>query len=169
LWSNSPRCSVQKTSHWNAVHGPLIVTRASIHGFLVFDWWHRRDEALKYLSNWQHAGKNSLQGGCARRNRARARSISSTVARQKLRNAAGKDQVTAPESRFRFGQCLTQHDSRRRPLVEKDVNSQRVAYSWSRGRGVPFLRSIAALDSVLDLRRFAGGARSPWHFPVTRS
>ncbi len=25
--------------------GHLIVTRASIHGFLVFDWWHRRDEA----------------------------------------------------------------------------------------------------------------------------
>jgi hypothetical protein len=25
--------------------GHLIVTRASIHGFLAFDWWHRRDEA----------------------------------------------------------------------------------------------------------------------------
>jgi NADPH-dependent curcumin reductase CurA len=37
--------------------GQLIVTRASIHGFLVFDWWHRRDEALKHLSDWQHAGK----------------------------------------------------------------------------------------------------------------
>jgi NADPH-dependent curcumin reductase CurA len=37
--------------------GHLIVTRASIHGFLVFDWWHRRDEALQRLSNWQRAGK----------------------------------------------------------------------------------------------------------------
>jgi NADPH-dependent curcumin reductase CurA len=37
--------------------GHLIVTRASVHGFLVFDWWHRRDEALRRLSDWQHAGK----------------------------------------------------------------------------------------------------------------
>jgi NADPH-dependent curcumin reductase CurA len=37
--------------------GHLIVTRASVHGFLVFDWWHRRDEALKRLANWQQAGK----------------------------------------------------------------------------------------------------------------
>jgi NADPH-dependent curcumin reductase CurA len=37
--------------------GHLIVTRASIHGFLVFDWWHRRDEALQRLSNWQRAGQ----------------------------------------------------------------------------------------------------------------
>jgi len=37
--------------------GHLIVTRASIHGFLVFDWWHRRDEALRHLAAWQKAGK----------------------------------------------------------------------------------------------------------------
>jgi NADPH-dependent curcumin reductase CurA len=37
--------------------GHLIVTRASIHGFLVFDWWHRRGEALKRLASWQRAGK----------------------------------------------------------------------------------------------------------------
>src|SRR6202007_1674454 len=37
--------------------GHLIVTRASIHGFLVFDWWHRREEALRRLVGWQHAGK----------------------------------------------------------------------------------------------------------------
>jgi hypothetical protein len=37
--------------------GQLIVTRASIHGFLAFDWWHRRDEALQRLSDWQRAGK----------------------------------------------------------------------------------------------------------------
>ena len=37
--------------------GQLIVTRASIHGFLVFDWWHRRDEALQRLSEWQREGK----------------------------------------------------------------------------------------------------------------
>jgi NADPH-dependent curcumin reductase CurA len=30
--------------------GHLIVTRASIHGFLVFDWRHRRDEALARLA-----------------------------------------------------------------------------------------------------------------------
>jgi NADPH-dependent curcumin reductase CurA len=37
--------------------GHLIVTRASVHGFLVFDWWHRRDEALRRLSAWQRAGQ----------------------------------------------------------------------------------------------------------------
>jgi NADPH-dependent curcumin reductase CurA len=37
--------------------GHLIVTRASIHGFLVFDWWHRRDEALRRLAGWQREGK----------------------------------------------------------------------------------------------------------------
>jgi NADPH-dependent curcumin reductase CurA len=37
--------------------GQLIMSRASIHGFLVFDWWHRRDEALRRLAEWQAAGK----------------------------------------------------------------------------------------------------------------
>src|SRR5690242_8783366 len=32
--------------------GQLIVSRASVHGFLVFDWWHRRDEALRRLAAW---------------------------------------------------------------------------------------------------------------------
>ncbi len=33
------------------------VSRASIHGFLVFDWWHRRDEALRRLAEWHGAGQ----------------------------------------------------------------------------------------------------------------
>jgi NADPH-dependent curcumin reductase CurA len=37
--------------------GQLIVTRASVHGFLVFDWWHRRDEALRRLATWHREGK----------------------------------------------------------------------------------------------------------------
>jgi NADPH-dependent curcumin reductase CurA len=37
--------------------GHLIVTRASVHGFLVFDWWHRRDEALRRLAAWHREGK----------------------------------------------------------------------------------------------------------------
>lgn len=37
--------------------GQLIVTRASVHGFLVFDWWHRRNEALKRLATWHQAGQ----------------------------------------------------------------------------------------------------------------
>jgi NADPH-dependent curcumin reductase CurA len=37
--------------------GHLIVSRASIHGFLVFDWWHRRDEALRRLAYWRREGK----------------------------------------------------------------------------------------------------------------
>jgi NADPH-dependent curcumin reductase CurA len=46
--------------------GNLIVTRASMHGFLVFDWWHRRDEALKRLASWQRAGKNRFRGRAER-------------------------------------------------------------------------------------------------------
>jgi NADPH-dependent curcumin reductase CurA len=41
--------------------GHLIVTRASVHGFLVFDWWHRRDETLKRLSAWRQEGKIRYQ------------------------------------------------------------------------------------------------------------
>jgi NADPH-dependent curcumin reductase CurA len=37
--------------------GQLIVTRASIYGFLAFDWWPRRDEALKRLAAWQREKK----------------------------------------------------------------------------------------------------------------
>jgi NADPH-dependent curcumin reductase CurA len=37
--------------------GHLIVNRASIHGLLVMDWWHRRDEALKRLSAWGRTGQ----------------------------------------------------------------------------------------------------------------
>jgi NADPH-dependent curcumin reductase CurA len=37
--------------------GQLIVSRASIHGFLIFDWWHRRDEALSRLAAWHREGK----------------------------------------------------------------------------------------------------------------
>jgi NADPH-dependent curcumin reductase CurA len=37
--------------------GQLIVSRASILGFLVFDWWHRRDEAFRRLTEWKLAGK----------------------------------------------------------------------------------------------------------------
>ncbi len=37
--------------------GQLIVSRASVQGFLVIDWWHRRDEALERLAEWQLAGK----------------------------------------------------------------------------------------------------------------
>jgi NADPH-dependent curcumin reductase CurA len=37
--------------------GNLIVNRASIHGFLVFDWWHRRAEALERLASWSRAGR----------------------------------------------------------------------------------------------------------------
>jgi NADPH-dependent curcumin reductase CurA len=37
--------------------GQLIVSRASVHGFLVFDWWHRREEALRRLAAWRREGK----------------------------------------------------------------------------------------------------------------
>ena len=38
-------------------NGQLIVTRATMHGFLVFDWWHRRNEALQHLASWHRAGQ----------------------------------------------------------------------------------------------------------------
>ncbi|ETR76931.1 NADP-dependent oxidoreductase [Afipia sp. P52-10] len=34
----------------------LIVTRAMIQGLVVFDWWHRRDEALARLAAWHKSG-----------------------------------------------------------------------------------------------------------------
>jgi len=33
--------------------GDLIIKRAVMSGFLVFDWWHRRDEALARLAAWR--------------------------------------------------------------------------------------------------------------------
>lgn len=35
----------------------LIVTRAMIQGLVVFDWWHRRDEAMARLGLWHRDGK----------------------------------------------------------------------------------------------------------------
>jgi len=34
----------------------LIASRAMVQGFVVYDWWHRRDEALKRLAAWHAAG-----------------------------------------------------------------------------------------------------------------
>ncbi|QDO99619.1 NADP-dependent oxidoreductase [Ferrovibrio terrae] len=34
----------------------LIVTRATIQGLVVFDWWHLRDEAFKHLAAWHRSG-----------------------------------------------------------------------------------------------------------------
>jgi NADPH-dependent curcumin reductase CurA len=41
--------------------GQFIVTRASLHGFLVFDWWHRREEALERLATWYKSGQLTLR------------------------------------------------------------------------------------------------------------
>ncbi len=37
----------------------LIATRATVQGFVVYDWWHRREEALRRLTSWSKEG--SLQ------------------------------------------------------------------------------------------------------------
>jgi len=34
----------------------LIASRARVEGFVVYDWWHRRDEAIRRLSAWHRAG-----------------------------------------------------------------------------------------------------------------
>lgn len=34
----------------------LIASRARVEGFVVYDWWHRRDEALRRLAAWHEAG-----------------------------------------------------------------------------------------------------------------
>jgi len=39
----------------------LLVTRSSAHGFLVSDWGHRRDEAIRRLADWQSAGKLTIR------------------------------------------------------------------------------------------------------------
>jgi len=46
--------------------GHLIVTRASIHGFLVFDWWHRREEALRRLATGTVTGKSNSKKMCSK-------------------------------------------------------------------------------------------------------
>ncbi|WP_250528470.1 NADP-dependent oxidoreductase [Caballeronia sp. GAWG2-1] len=35
----------------------LIATRAVVQGFVVYDWWHRRDEALQRLAAWHKSGE----------------------------------------------------------------------------------------------------------------
>lgn len=35
----------------------LIVTRALVQGFIAFDWWHRRGEAMARLAAWHREGK----------------------------------------------------------------------------------------------------------------
>lgn len=35
----------------------LVVTRAMIQGLVVFDWWHRRDEAAVRLNQWHRDGR----------------------------------------------------------------------------------------------------------------
>ncbi|MBL8669695.1 MAG: NADP-dependent oxidoreductase, partial [Alphaproteobacteria bacterium] len=35
----------------------ILVARATMTGFNVFDWYHRRDEALKRLAAWQREGR----------------------------------------------------------------------------------------------------------------
>ena len=35
----------------------LIIKRAIVTGFLVLDWWHRRDEALARLASWRREGR----------------------------------------------------------------------------------------------------------------
>ena len=44
----------------------LIVTRAVVQGFVVFDWWHRRDEALQRLVAWHAAGQLTVQEDVAK-------------------------------------------------------------------------------------------------------
>ena len=34
----------------------LIVTRSTVQGLVVFDWWHRREEAFRYLAAWHREG-----------------------------------------------------------------------------------------------------------------
>lgn len=35
----------------------LIVTRALVQGFIAFDWWHRRGEAMTRLAAWHREGR----------------------------------------------------------------------------------------------------------------
>ena len=73
--------------------GQLIVSRASVHGFLVLDWWHRRDEALRRLAEWQLAGKIRFKEDVLEGIERNAGSVSAAVARQELRQADRKDQL----------------------------------------------------------------------------
>lgn len=39
----------------------LIVTRSTVQGLVVFDWWHRREEAMERLAAWHKAGHLSFK------------------------------------------------------------------------------------------------------------
>ncbi|WP_036595061.1 NADP-dependent oxidoreductase [Ottowia thiooxydans] len=36
--------------------GKLIASRARVEGFVVYDWWHRREEGLRRLADWHATG-----------------------------------------------------------------------------------------------------------------
>jgi NADPH-dependent curcumin reductase CurA len=44
----------------------LIGTRAQMQGFVVYDWWHRRDEALRRLAGWHKSGALKFREDVAR-------------------------------------------------------------------------------------------------------
>lgn len=39
----------------------LIASRATVQGFVVYDWWHQRDEALRRLASWHKYGSLKFQ------------------------------------------------------------------------------------------------------------
>jgi NADPH-dependent curcumin reductase CurA len=44
----------------------LIGSRAQVQGFVVYDWWHRRDEALRRLAAWHKSGAIKFREDVAR-------------------------------------------------------------------------------------------------------
>jgi hypothetical protein len=80
----------------------LLVTRLRAQGFLVSDWWHRRDEALRRLADWQRAGKLRIKRDILEGDRKHACGLPAAAQRRELWQAACEGFVR-PRSEKRLG------------------------------------------------------------------
>ena len=74
--------------------GFLIVFRARLEGFLIYDYAHRFPEGLQRLGRWLAEGKLTLPGGRDRGPRERARCVHGHAPRREPRQGARPDQLT---------------------------------------------------------------------------
>ena len=78
----------------------LIVTRATIQGLVVFDWWHRRDEALGRLAAWHRSGAIQTREDILEGFENVPRGLHAHDGRPEFRQAAGARLAGTPEWRY---------------------------------------------------------------------
>ena len=77
----------------------LIVTRAMIQGLVVFDWWHRRDEALSQTCRLAQERRHSDEGRHPGRVRAYAGSFPAHDGGPEFRQTAGASETVNHQAR----------------------------------------------------------------------